>query len=46
MHQFPWVLILIFVYYFSTQGDAALQSYTMPSKYILTQYFADVLLLL
>lgn len=50
MHQFPWVLIFIFVYYCSTQCDAALQShtmsYTMTSKCVLTQYFADVLHLL
>jgi len=29
MHQFPWLVPFISVYYFSTQGDAALQSYTM-----------------
>lgn len=50
MYQFPLVLIFIFVYYFSTQGDAALQpytkSYTMTSKYILMQDFTDVLHLL
>lgn len=43
MHQFLWELIFIFAYYFSTQGDAAIQTYTMTPKYILMQYFADVL---